>query len=365
MVARVSRNSPDARLARYHPVRFHLLRDDELWDQVVESHAAAVVQDEAMSLVGVGELLYFQHVEGLNLLSGLEQYTFPRERLDKAFAEEYGGANSTLETAVKGWHSSGQQIFDLSAISAMFLGSDAMKTPVGRLKLPYESFYIHWGSHLELPSPIAGRYIEGCYVSRFDDVVDLTFVTSLPDNDPWDQRSLLANLVIDGEGVYSIMLTTEEDGTIGDETRNNLNTDFSNREGVLRWEGSIVSAVNMAANCLCYLSSPKAEIEEKYPTEAPERLVKQAATGTPKERRRGASKLESLGFRMIRLCGQRLAETLGMKAGSKEMPAHWRKGHWWPARVGKGRAEVRMDWRDGVVVNAEKGAPQGGHVYKP
>jgi hypothetical protein len=365
MMTRVSRSGPDARLAKYHPVRFYLLRDDKLWNQAVESRAAAIEADRAMSLLGAGELLYFKHVEGLNLLSGLEEYTFPRERLERAFAEEYGSANNNLETAVQQWHGSGQQIFDISAISAMFLGSDSMKTPVGRVKLPYESFYIHWGRHLELPSPIAGRFVEGCYVSRLDGVIDLTFVTSLPDNDPWDQRSLLANLVIDGEGVSTIMLTTEEDGTIGDEASMNLDTGFTNEPFVLRWKGLILSAVNMAANCLCYLSSQKAEIEESYPSEAPVKLVQQASSGTIRDRRRGVSKLETLGFRMVKLCGRGLAESLGLKQDSKEMPAHWRKGHWWPARIGKGRTEVRMDWRDGVVVNADKGAPPGGHIYTP
>jgi hypothetical protein len=131
---RVSRNGPEARLARYHPVRFYLLRDDAIWDQIVESRAAAIEKDRDLSLSGVGEQLYFRHIEGSNLLSGLEQYTFPRERLDKAFSEEHGSANNTLETTVQGWHGSGQQIFDLSAISAMFLESDAMKTPAGRLR---------------------------------------------------------------------------------------------------------------------------------------------------------------------------------------------------------------------------------------
>lgn len=365
-MARVSRTGPQARLARYHPVRFYLLRDDDLWNKIVELHAADVKENREMSLLGVGERLYHVHVEGTNLLSGLEQYTFPPDRLKKAFDEEYDAVSNTLESAVNHWYGEGQQIFDLSSISAMFQGSDAMKTPVGRLKLPYDAFYIHWGRHLEVESPLAGRFVEGCYVSRFDDgTIDLTFVCSLPENDPWDQRSLLANLVVDGEGAYSILLWTSGDGTISDETLGNMQPGFLNEKGVLRWNDYIGKAVNMAANCLCYLSSPKSEIEENFPPEAPAKLVRQASEGSPRERSRSMSKLESLGYRVIKLCGQRLAESMGMKQDSKEMPAHWRKGHWWTAKLGKGRTEIRMDWRDGVVVNADKGEPQGGRIYKP
>jgi hypothetical protein len=341
------------------------MRDDDFWEEMVERHCADIKEDQSMALLGVGERLYHIHRDGNNLLSGLEPYMFPLDRLKKAFDEEYGEAGSTEELAVQEWHKSGQQIFDLSAISAMFLTSDALKTPVGRLKLPYESFFVHWGKHLELPSPMSGRFVEGCYVSRLPDgPIDITFVSSLQDDDPWDKRSLLANMVIDCEGVYSVMIDVETDGTIGGEFMESMKTGFSNELGVLRWTPYIRSAVNMAANCLCYLSSPKAEIEDRFPPEAPERLVKQATSGTPRERKRGESKLQNLGFRMIKLCGQRLADSLGIKQGSKEMPPHWRKGHWWPARIGKGRTEVRMDWRDAVVVNADKGEPSGGHVYK-
>lgn len=362
---RVSRTGPEARLARFHPVRFYLMRDDDLWVAMVERHQADVQKDRAFSLLGIGERLYMAHRDGHNLLMGLETFTFPEERMKMAFAEEYGGASSTIESAVLDWFESGQQIFDLSRISPMFLGSDALKTPVGRLKLPYESFFIHWGSHLQLACPRHGRFIDGCYVNRDSEGnIDFTFVCSLPDEDPWDQRSLMANLVMDCEGVYAVMVDTDSQGTIGEKVLESMEPGYAEEAGVLRWTPYIKPAINMAANCLCYLSSPKAEIDDHYPPEAPARLTKQVETGTPRERRRGESKLQSLGFRMIKLCGHRLADSLGIKAGSKEMPPHWRKGHWWPARVGRGRTEVRMDWREGVVVNADKGAPGSGHIYK-
>lgn len=364
-MTRVSRTGPEAKLIRFHPVRFYLMRDDALWDSAVERHTADIAADRRMSLMGVGERLYLEHLEGRNLLRGLEPYTFHHDRLKKAFEEEYGSSGNVLERTVSTWYVAGQQIFDLSAISAMFLGAHAMNTPVGRLKLPYESFYLHWGKHLELPSPMNGRFIEGAYVSRFDEgVMEVTFISSLPENDPWDERSLLANMVVDCEGVYSVLLDIASDGSIEEKSMAEMETGFSDEPDVLRWTPFLYPALNMVANSLCYLSSPKAEIEQSYPLDAPERLVKQATAGTPRERKRGESKLQNLGFRMINLCGQKLAASLDMKPGSKEMPPHWRKGHWWPARVGKGRAEVRMDWRDGVVVNKDKGTPDGGHIYE-
>ncbi|MEK8034186.1 hypothetical protein AACH06_25450 [Ideonella sp. DXS29W] len=346
-------------------MRFYLLRDDDLWDHLVEQQEEHVQRDQSLSLIGVGEQLYIWHSQGEALLEGLEHYTFPQERLRKAFSEEYGGVSNALEMAVRKWFSAGEQIFDLSAVSAMFLTSDALRTPIGRLKLPFESLFVHWGPHLEIQSPLSGRYIEGCYVCRDPlGLLDLTFVCSLPDSTPWDERSLLANVVVDCEGAYGLMLEMDDEGTIGDRAMESMEPGFADEAGINRWIGYIRPAVNMLANCLCYLSSPKSEVVESFPPDAPARLVKQATTGTPRERARGASKLNALGFRTVHLCGQQLAASLSMRPGSKEMPAHWRKGHWWPARIGKGRAEIRMDWRSGVVVNAGKGHPDVGHIYK-
>jgi hypothetical protein len=362
----ISRTSPEAKLERYHPIRFFLMRDDDDWIDMAENHAADQADDPLWRTYGVGERIYWSHLNGTNLLKGLEPYTFHEDRLKKAFDESYGEAGNTVEGMVSSWREAGEQIFDVSAIAAMFLGSNALKTPVGQLQLPYECFFVHWGKHLQLMSPMNGRFIEGCYVDRYSDgPIDIGFVCSLPDNEPWDERSLLANLVVDYEGVFAVLVTPNEDGTINDALSENMQPGCSNEPAVLRWAPYIEPAVNMAANCLCYLSSPSADIDDTYPSEAPSRLVKQAVAGTPSERKRGASKLQNLGFRTIKLCGRRLAESLGIKPGSKEMPPHWRRGHWWPARVGKGRTAIRMDWRNGVVVNADKGSPDGGHIYQP
>lgn len=361
------RGSPDARLARFHPIRFYLLRDDPLWTQAVKKHEEDMREHPELRLLGVCELLYAVHKDVGSLLHGLEEYAFTDDRMERAFGDEFGGGGAQLESAVSAWAAHGEQIFDLSSIAAMFLESDALKTPIGQLRLPYESFYVHWGTHLEVPSPMSGRFIEGCYVERIvrDKMVVFTFVSSLSRDDPWDQRSLMANVVVDSEGVHCLMASTEEDGTFAEEVlRMSEPGEYEDGQRA-RWERYVEAAFNMAANCLCYLSSPKAEIVNSYPSDAPERLVRQTSEGTEKERRRGHSKLGALGFRQVKLCGVDLAKKLGLRPGSREMPTHWRRGHWYPTRYGKARQSVRMDWRDGVVVNADKGSPEGGHIYKP
>ena len=83
------------------------------------------------------------------------------------------------------------------------------------------------------------------------------------------------------------------------------------------------------------------------------------------ESRRAKSKLSSLGFKQIHICGQNLAEKVGLTEGSAQVPPHWRRGHWRHQRHGSARAKIKVIWINGMVVNADKGAPDQGHIYIP
>jgi hypothetical protein len=192
---------------------------------------------------------------------------------------------------------------------------------------------------------------------------DIAFSTGLPPEYRWDQHSLLANLVVDAEGFMSCV-GWDDTGTfhaigeaVGDGT--------TYPAEAARWTPYLPAALSMVANCLCYLSWEKAEIVETYPPEAPARLVAQTKSNKETERRRGTGKLNSLGFRLVRMCGERLAESIGLREGSTEVPPHWRKGHWRAQRVGVGRAAIKVIWINATVVNAEKGQPSHGHIYVP
>lgn len=363
------RDSREARLIKYHPVRFLLLRDDPVWVSAVQRRRQLIQEHEGYSLLSVCEMMAVELEQGGDLLLPSERTAFPYSRIEQALMEGAGGVGGAQEVAFIRWHHFGEQIFDLSAIAAIFTDSDASSVPLERLQLPYESFYIHWGRHLELPCPIKGQYIDGCYVSREsidgDTELNIAFTSTLPDCYLWDEHSVLANIVVDAESFIDCLGVLSEDKTFDGLGRAILEKGNYPEQLAERWAAYLPAALSIAANCICYLSWEKTEIRESFPPEAPPRLVRQAQGGNERERRRAASKLQSLGFRRIHMAGEALAKQIGLTEGSREVPPHWRRGHWRHQRHGTGRSMIKLIWINGTVVNADKGAPAGGHIYVP
>ncbi len=106
-------------------------------------------------------------------------------------------------------------------------------------------------------------------------------------------------------------------------------------------------------------------MRQEYPPEAPAKLVKQCFSHRPTEQRRVASKLHALGFRVVTMCGEKMAESVGLTKGERTMRPHWHRGHWRHQRIGKGLTSIKVLWINSAVVNVDKGAPAIGHIYLP
>lgn len=362
---RLTRNSPEAKLERFYPVRYFLYRDDDRWLDASQHIHELRQQDPKWRLISADELVLRQMRES-GQLPAFEVPGITPERVDKLTESTCG----SVELAMSLWQRQGEQIFDLSPLSAMFQESDASDLPVAQLKLPYESFYVHWGKHLEMSSPAPSRFIEGCFVDsgKVKDGslgINFWFVCSDAPSYHWDEHSLYANIITDVEGCLHLFDATDEKGTIGGILATFNDPTFGEEEEIEKWAPYAKAALNMAANCLCYLASPKSEISVQFPPQAPERLTRQLSSKRPTEVRRAKSKLDALGFRVIHLCGRDTAKNMGLAPGSRVMPTHWRRGHWKPVRFGKGWSNVRIDWIDATIVNADRGSPSSGHLYIP
>jgi hypothetical protein len=278
---------------------------------------------------------------------------------------------SQLESVVLDWRDYGEQIFDLSAIAAMFQGSDAAQVPLDQLRLPFDAFYLYWGAHLQIESPNANRFIDGCYVCHHPDLDEenrfhLTFTSSHRDDDAWDERSVIGNIVLDSEGTTVLVPSgdaSDDGATVEDLLKGGLSANVPEHSS--RWEPFLAQALSMAANCLCYLAWEKREVRLGMPPNAPPRLAKQLESHRPTERRRAQSKLGALGFRVVHLCGEKQAEKLGLNASSKTLPPGWRRGHWRHQRVGKGRQDIKVLWIHATMVNAAADGSPAGHIYVP
>jgi hypothetical protein len=366
MPTEINRASHRAKLIKYHPERFFILRSFPEWDEAASAHHRRVMEDRANALIPIGEAIAYIHFETEELLHDDEHMTFTKNRIERAVEDLKGGGCGAIESAIQMWMRSGEQIFDLSAISAMFLTADSLDVPIAKIKLPFESSYLYWGSHLQISSPFDGRYIDGCYVTRRNDEsahesLEFTFTSSLVENDPWDKRSLLANIVVDCEGAMTFF-SWDDNVSVGDIVKDLHQYEPETQE---RWAKVLHPALQMACNCLCYLAWEKSEMRQEYPPEAPAKLVKQCSSHRPTEQRRAASKLNALGFRVVTICGERMAESIGLTKGERAMPPHWRRGHWRHQRFGKSLSSVKVLWINSAVVNVDKGSPEMGHIYVP
>lgn len=322
---RITRNSPEARLDRFHPIRYFLYRSDEGWAEAMQYVQEMRRQDPKWRLTSADEMLLCDMLED-GQLPVLELSGITEERVDAAM----DGGCDALELVLSMWQARGEQIFDISPASAMFQDSNASQLPVAFLKLPYDTFFLHWGKHLEIPCPWPGRFIEGCYVDsgKIPDIgggvgLSFLFVCSDAPSYHWDEHSLCANIITDAEGVLHLFSATDDDGTIGEIVREFSRPGFAEEENVARWAQYLPAALNMAANCLCFLASPKGDISVQFPAGAPQRLTRQLTSRRPTEARRAKSKLDALGFRVVHLCGQQLAGRIGLVSGSRVMPTHW------------------------------------------
>lgn len=80
---RITRNSPEARLDRFHPIRYFMYRSDEVWEAVLRHLQEMRRQDPKWRLTSVDEMLLSGMLEDLQLPAfGFEGIT--EERVNAA-----------------------------------------------------------------------------------------------------------------------------------------------------------------------------------------------------------------------------------------------------------------------------------------
>jgi hypothetical protein len=123
--------------------------------------------------------------------------------------------------------------------------------------------------------------------------------------------------------------------------------------------------INFIINCLLYLTTKEADIDEKYPEDLPIHL-KASLEKANTNRKREIAKAEIFrnGFTKIKYVGHRIKKTKLTDNNGKEVSAHWRRGHWRNQKFGENLSETKLIWIIPTIVNKEKGEPQKGHIYE-
>jgi hypothetical protein len=259
------------------------------------------------------------------------------------------------------WRHTGKTIYDCAKIAPLFAKTDVADAPFENLTLPFDIFYVHFGPDADLEFE-PGRYIEGCYVVHTPQTAEdpegvlALFHSNYRDLENRDKHSIGFHL----REKSAVMRAVFPYGQIVG-ARSNQHDYVDGAPELTDRADLVVKATNILVNFLFYLSLDDAELDERYPDGAPERLVALAPT-KPKARRQ----LETLGYTKITMVGHSLAATYGASGESRGGVApHWRRGHWRHYLIGPGRTGRKRRWLKPMQINKSAPADPQAHVYVP
>lgn len=311
------------------------------------------------------------------------------------------------------WRHLGRNIFAFAPeLTQKFVFTDVGSVPLSEIRMPYESFYIYFGRqpHLEMTEAVA--FIDGAYVTAFEDCKpSLTLTASrLPGDvvtpsdpnridDPiihWaldtvpDQPTISGALEqykieIAAIKTHANDLPKEDKFYITEDlavcyTHNITDPDKFHSLNQLVYT-IIQEAIRLVINGIFYITSYPEEVKKQLPSNAPQRLAHLLQQATrDKERHRNKSKLEGLGFSEIFFCNE-MQTSEGTHDGQHSRSAHhdekriqsphWRRGHWRKQVHGTGFTERKLLWIKPVMVGRATGSAslvqtpdEFGHVYQ-
>lgn len=385
-----------SRAFMYHPIRWRLLRSEpdtsEMYadysDYREDIHEKKITEEQAA--VEMGETYY-----------GDPALSFGDIMDIVADQEE-------IWKDVESFEESGSNIFHLRpALVELFKHSSASEIPINIVKMPFESLFLYWGEAAGIKTPDGDTAVDGAYIETVPDVygVHITMTTQIANVQEVMKAPLLNRLNLDKHrlnGIYSdnpitigemyqerfkspwlhcseeeynsdmqrMKTQMEEAGVLNSDyeekfakTYHEEITEFKPLQENVLWREQDMMALNLIFNFLCYLSYERRDIAYRYPKEAPDKLIVKAEnTRKPTESRRAQSKLESLGFRKVYVCGDNIQRRFKDSSQGTTTTTHWRRGHWRNQACGERRTQHKLIWIEPTIVKPGQGEPPG-HIY--
>jgi hypothetical protein len=313
-----------------------------------------------------------------------------------------------LSTAYGRFVQAGRQIMKFPpSLIEMLAKTDVDQIPLNLLTTPFAAQYLHFGiqKHLELEE---GWFVDGAYVETRGAAGDIRFtITAVPldrqksrlwfvlpephytqdfvgkyremtlataiDNVFKDNKTSLEQRST-GSGGDITAKVSDEFAKHGESIPDSLNiVDVSPQmaeqriENLTRRHPIYHETLKLVVNALCYVTAYPDDIATVWPDETPVKLREKADTGNGKEASRARSKLASLGYVQVHICGKRIDEQrklIGASTGSHPA-SHWRRGHWRNQPYGEGKSLRKLIWLMPVLVspNPQNNDPDNGHIY--
>ncbi|QNK65813.1 hypothetical protein [Variovorax sp. PAMC26660] len=345
-----------------------------------------------------------------SLISSETQKDFSKTRLSLRLAntrawprKEADGYTAAMFNVA--FHAGGRQIFQFPPrLMEMFDRTDVDDLPLESLNFPYEALYLSFGPQPELEAEPGwqadGAYVFCNHIRQKDGSRALSFVqfcvTFAPVSDP-DAYGRL------GENPEPFFVIAFADEALRMGIGEASDFEISNRVARLRKErdgatgfaeqarqigmpsAQAVSAkselehlpqlrecwariTRLIVNALAYLSAYPDDVDARWPSDAPGRLVEKSSKATDtKEQRQAKTELAMLGYTEIHLCGKSFEENFRQEAAGNSAPrgAHWVRGHWVRQAYGPTHSLRRLQWRRPHRRNVDAKADEiAGHVYR-
>lgn len=296
------------------------------------------------------------------------------------------------------FHKSGRNIFHFQpALTNLLRRTEVDDVILDNIHLPYEAFYLGFGQQADLDLWEQGYLVDGAYVSRAHvdttDLIQILLTTVRTDLDYTgklnfvlcpdryyyfplhltepgitvktaidrsiaEHRPFEPKEVPDTSGEYSFLGRTVSVTDRGKLSQ--IEVAENNKEGF----PVFLESIKLIVNGLCYLSSQHREVATRFPDDTPKALLEKLARATnPKEASRTTSKLASMGYTTIHFCGDAIQREYDSLPIGREIPSHWRRGHWRNQACGELHSEHKLIWIKPTLVRKDKGEPLSGHIY--
>lgn len=397
----IRREPPAPPLFRYQPQRVRMLLP---FGQRMSSFASQFVSGGLMTEEGFQELAEMVLVPAG--AAGEQDDGTIRARLENQ-AVNPRGEFAAVEgfTFYAMFEGAGRQIFDFPArLTELFHQTDIDDVPGDRLKLPYSTVYFSFGPQdgMEIQP---GWTLDGAYVNLTEGGPLQICVTAAPADvgryrrygegyepfyvqgiAPGDLSKTLGDAVEDVLAAKMARLQKERAQGMGpDVPRQSVRPDLGmiiedassrNAAAVLgdieRRHGIYKKMLRLVVNAMIYVTAYPEDAPAEWGPETPERLLNQVQKGTSwKQTRNATSKLLSMGYTAVHMCGRQLLQTQDERgSGGRAVPAGrhltWRKGHWRDQAYGPGYSLHRLRWyMPQLVLAVGDGVADGppGHIY--
>jgi hypothetical protein len=297
----------------------------------------------------------------------------------------------------------GRQIFDISkGMSDLLRQTTTDDIPVALLNSPYETYFIYFGPQHDI---VSGNnwVVDGVYISHDASLKLIQFQFSSAPLDPlqckdwviYQEPTVTISIGPDnydfklGEAIRNALIQREEEIKEKISKGDNDVTDeiiATHGEGILsssklietnatsgmkqllalEKDVEIISqSLSLAVNAMCYITAYPDDIEKEYPAGTPQKMLEKTRTGPPKLKKNALSKLESMGYRKIHMCGRSLHKGPAINSPDSDgKKTHWRKGFWREQPHGPKNALRKLIWIKPVIVNPKKSdQPELGSIY--